>query len=177
MKRIFCLLFSTILFLQSCDKPSSTSGNIASNNENKNVEFQPESNSTLITPTEATFYVPAYGHLFHREGKENQKIQLGILLSIRNTDPFFPIEVKEITYYDSKGKSIKKLIQKKITIDAMSTEEYYIPENDLSGGAGANFIVRLDHEKDSNDPLIQTVMISTKSNQGISFVCDGIKIK
>ena len=42
-----------------------------------------------------------------------------------------------------------------------------------SGGSGAKFIVRWESTEPVNPPLIEAIMISTKSQQGISFISRG----
>ncbi len=54
-----------------------------------------------------------------------------------------------------------------------STIRYVIKATDKSGGSGAKFIVRWKSKGLSNAPLIEAIMISTQSGQGISFVSRG----
>ena len=49
----------------------------------------------------------------------------------------------------------------------------YIKSKDKSGGSGAKFIVKWESKKPVNQPLIEAIMISTRSGQGISFVSKG----
>ena len=48
-----------------------------------------------------------------------------------------------------------------------------IKAKDKSGGSGAKFVVRWKSKVLSNAPLIEAIMISTQSGQGISFVSRG----
>ncbi|MBM9531452.1 DUF3124 domain-containing protein [Desulfoprunum benzoelyticum] len=44
-----------------------------------------------------------------------------------------------------------------------------IPQDDSSGGSGANFIVKWQAAAPANPPIVETVMIGTQSQFGISF--------
>jgi len=56
----------------------------------------------------------------------------------------------------------------------LATTEFFVPEQDSSGGSGANFIVEwVAEKKQVNTPIIEAVMISTSGQQGISFVRSG----
>jgi len=50
---------------------------------------------------------------------------------------------------------------------------YIIPERDKSGGSGANFIVAWKSKTPVNPPIIESIMIGTQSQQGISFTSRG----
>jgi hypothetical protein len=55
----------------------------------------------------------------------------------------------------------------------MASTRYIVQESDKSGGSGANFIVRWTSGVAVSAPLIESVMISTKSSQGVSFTSRG----
>ncbi|MBU0767603.1 MAG: DUF3124 domain-containing protein [Proteobacteria bacterium] len=41
------------------------------------------------------------------------------------------------------------------------------------GGPGAKFIVRWQSDHEVNQPIIRGIMLSTRAQQGISFICPG----
>jgi len=55
----------------------------------------------------------------------------------------------------------------------MATKDYVVEEDDKSGGAGAGFIVEWQAANSVFEPIVEAVMISTKSSQGISFISAG----
>ena len=55
----------------------------------------------------------------------------------------------------------------------MESLRYVIPESDKSGGSGANFIVEWKSDKYVNPPIVESVMIGTQTQQGISFTSRG----
>ena len=97
-------------------------------------------------------------------------------MSIRNIDPIHQIRITVVDYYETQGKLLRKKIDKPITLNPLESLRYVIPENDKSGGSGANFIVEWYSERPVNQPIIESVMIGAKSGQGISFTSRGREI-
>lgn len=122
-----------------------------------------------------TLYVPVYSNIFSAPKKV--PFNLATILSIRNTDMSNPINIVAADYYDTKGKLVRKYYQKPITLAPLESTDIFIPEEDTTGGTGANFIVKWSSQKEVNVPIIESVMIGMKSGQGISFVSPGQEIK
>lgn len=122
-----------------------------------------------------TVYVPVYSNVF--SAPKQIPFHLATILSIRNTDMSNPITLVAADYYDTKGKLLRRYYAKSITLAPLESTYIYIPEDDTSGGFGANFIVKWNAQKEINIPIIECVMIGAKSGQGISFVSPGQTIK
>ena len=122
-----------------------------------------------------TLYVPVYSNIFSAPKKI--PFNLATILSIRNTDMSNPIKIVAVDYYDTKGKLVRKYYQQPITLAPLESTDIFIPEEDTTGGTGANFIVKWKSQKEVNVPIIESVMIGMKSGQGISFVSPGQEIK
>ena len=118
-----------------------------------------------------TVYVPIYSHIY--SGLKGRPFGLAATLSIRNTDPQNPITLVSVKYFDSEGKLVKEYLDKPAELSAMASTRYILPEGDTTGGSGANFLVKWQSTKKVNPPLIEGVMIGTRSGQGISFVSRG----
>lgn len=118
-----------------------------------------------------TVYVPVYSHIY--SGNREQPFYLAATLSIRNTDTRHAITLTAVDYYDSEGKFLKHYLDRALSLKAMGTKRYVIPESDKSGGSGAKFIVKWQSDQPVAEPLIESVMISTKTQQGISFTSRG----
>lgn len=118
-----------------------------------------------------TIYVPVYSHIY--SGNREQPFYLAATLSIRNTDRAHAITITAVDYYDSQGKFLKHYLEQKLNLSAMATKRYVVPESDKSGGSGAKFIVAWQSDQPVVEPLIESVMISTKTQQGISFTSRG----
>jgi hypothetical protein len=132
-------------------------------------------NSNQIQSMGQSVYVPVYSHIYH--GDMEKEFNLTATLSIRNTNLDKDIMLHTIDYFDSKGDLLKRYIEAPIVLKKFSTIRYVIKATDKSGGSGAKFIVRWNSKKVSNAPLIEAIMISTQSGQGISFVSRGQAIK
>lgn len=118
-----------------------------------------------------TVYVPLYSHIY--SGDREQPFYLAATLSIRNTDRKHAIMLTVVDYYDSEGKFLKHYLDRALSLNAMATKRYVVPESDKSGGSGAKFIIEWQSDEPVAEPLIESVMISTKTQQGISFTSRG----
>jgi hypothetical protein len=127
--------------------------------------------SEMVISTGQTVYVPVYSHIY--SGDREHPFYLTATLSIRNTDPKHAITVLSVDYYDSKGKLLKSYLESPITLNALASTRYIIKESDKSGGSGANFIVKWKSDAKVNAPVIESIMIGTKTQQGISFISRG----
>jgi hypothetical protein len=118
-----------------------------------------------------TLYVPAYSHIYI--GNKANPYLLTVTLSIRNIDPSNSITLTAVDYYGTQGKLIKQYLDKTLTLDPLEATRYIILSKDKEGGSGANFIVTWSSENQVNPPIIESIMIGTQSQQGISFTSRG----
>jgi hypothetical protein len=118
-----------------------------------------------------TIYVPAYSHIY--SGNNERPFLLTVTLSIRNIDPEHQIDITKVDYYETQGIILKKFINKPISLKPLESSRYIIPERDKSGGSGANFIVEWKSDKLVNPPIVESIMIGTQTQQGISFTSRG----
>lgn len=116
-------------------------------------------------------YVPVYSHIYQRN--RTKTFNLTTTLSIRNADPFRPLTLTRVAYYDSKGNIIQEYIDSGEQIEPLASTSYVIEEEDLRGGVGANFLVRWQSDEPVFPPVIEAVNISTSQQQGISFLSVG----
>lgn len=122
-----------------------------------------------------TVYVPVYSNVF--SGPRKLPFQLAATLSIRNTDLSATFRVTSIDYYDTNGRLVRRYLEKPLVVGPLASANVHIEEKDVSGGFGANFIVRWDADRIINAPVIECVMIGATSGQGISFVSPGQEIR
>ncbi|MFM7201516.1 MAG: DUF3124 domain-containing protein [Myxococcota bacterium] len=115
-------------------------------------------------------YVPVYSHTFYGDGRP---LLLAITLSVRNTSATQSITLEELHYLDSQGKAVKEFDRGKQLIAPLATAEFFIPERDTSGGASASFVLSWRAEKPTPPPLVQAIMLSTRSQLGVSFLTEG----
>ena len=169
---MFVLALFSIMQLAACDGSGSTGtpGAVGSLERVGGAGTAVADNQVTVSAGQVV-YVPAYSHIYHKGGG---KFNLAITLSIRNTSPADEIFVRSVRYYDSAGKLVKTYNEGSLRLTPLATAELFVPEQDISGGSGANFIVEWVAEKKRvNTPIIDAVMIGTSGQQGISFVRSG----
>jgi hypothetical protein len=118
-----------------------------------------------------TVVVPVYSHIFI--GDRAAEFNLAATLSIRNVDPGRVLSVIAADYYDSAGRLLKRHLPAPVVLKPLASTEVFIPESDTSGGFGASFIVRWVSETAVVPPVVECLMIGTRSGQGISFMSQG----
>lgn len=157
--------FLGFLLLASCkpDTPSMTPQNPASAVDTVDVLIDGAAVQTV--------YVPIYSHIYHQDG--SREFNLTATLSIRNTDPEHPIVITAVRYYDSAGRLIQRYLEQPNELLPLASQSFVVEERDKAGGVGANFIVEWQAGVHVSSPIIEAVMISTASSQGISFVTRG----
>lgn len=122
-----------------------------------------------------TVYVPAYSHIYY--GDREMPFYLTVTLSIRNTDPVNPITLLSVDYFDTDGKLIKRYQDSDAKLPPIGSTRFVVKESDKSGGSGASFIVKWKAGTKVTEPIIETVMVSTATQQGISFTSRGQAIE
>lgn len=96
-----------------------------------------------------------------------------VTLSIRNIDPQHQIRISAVDYFETQGRLLRKFLDQPVILKPLESIRYIIPERDKSGGSGANFIVEWKSNEPANPPIVESIMIGTKSQQGVSFVSRG----
>lgn len=119
-------------------------------------------------------YVPVYSRIYTRDS--TRAVELAATLSVRNTDLAAPIQIESVRYYDSDGALLREHLARPVTLGPLGSREFVVGERDQAGGAGANFLVEW-RGGDVNEPVVEAVMISTASTQGISFVSRGVPVR
>lgn len=125
--------------------------------------------------TVQTVYVPVYSSIYH--GDREREFNLSVTVSIRNTDMKHAIVIDRVDYYDTAGKIIKRYLAGKRAISPIESVHYVVKESDVTGGIGASFIIRWRSPVPVSEPIIESVMIGTGGQQGISFTSRGVVIK
>ena len=116
-------------------------------------------------------YIPAYSHIYH--GNKETPLLLSVTLSIRNIDPNNSITITKANYFETAGALVKQYISKPLILGPLGSERFVVPQRDNTGGSGANFIVTWESNEPTNPPIIESVMIGTQSQLGISFTSRG----
>jgi hypothetical protein len=116
-------------------------------------------------------YVSIYSNVY--SGVKLHALELSGMLSIRNTDPKYSISIQKADYYDSKGKLLERYITQSLKLKPLESTHFLLKVSDKRGGPGANFIVKWESDHEVNPPIIEGIMLSTRAQQGISFICPG----
>ena len=121
-----------------------------------------------------TLYVPAYSHISHFYGaKTEQTLLLAVTLSIRNTDRHHQIKITKVDYHETAGELMVEYVDTAVVLGPLGSLRYTVPEHDKRGGSGANFIVEWSAEQCANPPIVESIMISTRPVEGVSFTSRG----
>lgn len=168
MKNIYFLLLLCIIILISCQSEHKTSEKELQLSED--VLPLSKAYSWENYKTDNTFgevlYLPVYSSIYHQS---DRTFDLTATLSIHNTDLFSQITVKKIDYYNTNGELVRSFIKDELVLDAIQSKQFIINQTDISGGTAAKFIIQWISEHKVTKPIIEAVMISTSSQQGISF--------
>lgn len=121
-----------------------------------------------------TVYVPVYSHIY--SGDRERPILLAVTVSVRNVDPTQPITLVQADYHDSQGRKLKSFLAAPLTIPPLGSERFVIAESDKRGGSGASFILRWEAAGAVHAPLMESVMVGTQSQLGLTFTSRGVVI-
>jgi len=116
-------------------------------------------------------YVPAYSHIYYQNQK--RRYPLAVTLSIRNTDEQHPLKVTSTRYVGTEGQVLKEYVETPIHLRPLASIEFFVDEQDKSGGLGASFLVEWVAEQPVYGPVVEAVLVGTAGTQAISFVSTG----
>jgi len=140
--------------------------------------LQPASAAQVLSKwLNQTVYVPIYSHIYADDRFRDIPFLLTATLSVRNTDPENALTLTSVRYYDSEGKLLQQYLDKPTSIAPLSSMRFIVPESESKGGSGAKFLVEWTAKTAVIEPIVESVMIGTKMQQGISFISTGRVIK
>jgi hypothetical protein len=122
-----------------------------------------------------TDYLPVYSDIYYQDG--TRRFPITATVSIRNTSLADSAYILSATYHDSYGKLLHSYIDSTLLLSPLESIELVVEEEENEGGAGANFIIEWAATKYADQLLIQSVMISTYGQQGVSFLSEAKVIK
>jgi hypothetical protein len=118
-----------------------------------------------------SLYVPAYSSVYYQNQK--RRYALAVTLSIRNTDGQHALTVTSVRYVGAEGQLLQEYVATPLPLGPLGSTEFFVDEQDRSGGIGASFLIEWHAEKPISAPVVETVMIGTTGTQAISFVSVG----
>jgi len=167
MKNLILPVLLLILFLSCQNKEADTNKKI---NYPSHKYTYANVDTTLLKYRE-TVYVPVYSDIYHLDG--TKRFLLTITVSVRNISLKDSAYILNAVYNDSYGKQLRSFVAKTVLLKPLESIEYVIEDAEDKGGAGASFILEWGGSKYSNQMLIQSIMIGTTGQQGISFTAKG----
>jgi hypothetical protein len=102
-------------------------------------------------------------------GYGSPSLDLTATLSIRNIDRKVAMTVRKVDYYNAQGELVRAYTQEPRALSPLAAVGFVIKQSDRSGGISAGFIIVWESEYLCVLPVVEAVMISTASTQGISF--------
>ena len=136
----------------------------------------------LTTPqppawTARTVYVPVYSSIYWGIDIKQHMVDLAATVCIRNVSKRHPLIVNSARYYDSAGKLIRDYVSAHSELAPLAAVEFVIQQRDLAGGPGASFLIEWAGAPNTNEPVIEAVMVGQSGNAGISFTTSGRVLK
>jgi len=170
-KMLTCLLLMSLaLFAVSLPAHSE----LARKSPGKGVHFYSVQPEDVKASRDCSVYVPAYSHIYL---SEDSQVPLAVTLSVRNINPDKRLIIKAVDYFNTTGQKVDSLIKGWFALAPMATASFVIEQQDLSGGAGANFIVQWATDDDAQEPLIEAVMAGYRGTKGLSFSSRSVKLR
>ena len=115
-----------------------------------------------------TDYLPVYSAIYYLDG--TRRFPITTTVSIRNTSLNDSAWILSAVYYDSYGKILNSYFDSVLLLVPLESVELVVEEKDNEGGAGANFVIKWGTPEFTDQLLIQSVMIGTYGQQGVSFL-------
>lgn len=142
--------------------------NIKDKNSLSSATFPPQSLKDSLAFGQL-LYVPVYSEIYSIGHHRTER--LSSTLSIRNVNPDEQFYITRLEYYDTEGNILKEInaAELPIKVNSLETKNHVIALYDDRGGVGANFILEWRSSKPIVEPMVETIMISTESNWGLSF--------
>lgn len=125
--------------------------------------------------TGQTVYVPSYSHIF--QGPRNAPLDLTAHLVVRNVSTSESITIVSAAYYKEDGSLVREFLDAPVRLAPLATWSTVVSEQDDTGGFAPSFLVEWQADKPAPEALIESVMITTKSQLGISFRIRGEAIR
>lgn len=170
----YILLFVSILVFSGCNQQAKKTEQTQKKSHPSHKYHFVEIDTAQMNYFE-TDYLPVYSDIYFDDG--TKRFPITATVSLRNTSLTDSAFVLSAKYYDSYGKLLHSYIDSSLLLSPLESVELVVEEDEKEGGAGANFIIEWAARNYSDQLLIQSVMISTYGQQGVSFLSDAKVIK
>lgn len=164
------LVLALVIAFSSCTEPKETTTVSEVNWNKRSVDYK-ISDSLNSGKT----YLSVYSQVYSQS--EHTTHDLTATVNMRNTSNTDTLYILKAEYFNTAGKSIRNYNSKPIYVAPMESVAIVIDEHDKEGGTGGNFVFNWKINKLTSKPLFEGVFISTKGQQGLSFVTQGKTIE
>jgi hypothetical protein len=120
-------------------------------------------------------YVPVYSSVSISQGRV--RADFSATLSIHNVSRDKPLVLRQIAYFDTSGKLVQAYLDKPVALKPFATVEIFIPQNDVRGGTGANFVVDWGADGPIAEPIVEALMLGGIGNAQYAFISQGRPIR
>jgi hypothetical protein len=120
-------------------------------------------------------YVPAYSSVSIVQGKV--RADFSVTVSMHNASQAKPLVLKRIAYFDTSGQLIQEYLPKPIALKPFGAIEIFIPQNDVRGGTGANFLVEWSAVGPIAEPVVEALMVGGIGAGHYAFISQGRSIR
>lgn len=127
----------------------------------------------LPRATGQSVYVPVYSSIRHLN---DTQYSLAVTISIRNIDPERSLKVTSAHYYDNHGDPVRNFLAEPRHLPGFGSMELFIPQAELRGDTGSNFLIHWEADAPALPPLIEAVMVGSRGAGGIAFTSRGVAI-
>ena len=101
-------------------------------------------------------------------GGGKTRLDLSVTLSIHNTSEKGILVIERIDYFNVAGQPIDKYLPRAIALKPYGAIQIVVPEQDIRGGLGANFVVDWSSPETIDEPIVEAVMTGGRGTQGYS---------
>ncbi len=118
-----------------------------------------------------TIFVPAYSKV--RYAADERTTDLAVTLSVHNTDFTNPIIITSVRYYNTQGELVREYLPQPQRLGPLASADFFVEAGDQGSGVGTNFVVEWVAEQPVYEPVVEALMLSVWSTQGLSFTSPG----
>jgi len=125
--------------------------------------------------TSGSFYVPAYSSVWISQGKV--RADFSVTLSIHNASETKPLVIRRVAYFDGSGKMVESYLKGPVALKPFATIEAFVPNIDVRGGTGANFVVDWAASGEIAEPVMEALMLGSFASGHYAFISQGRPIR
>lgn len=122
-------------------------------------------------------YLPIYHSVFI--GQSKMDYYLTVTMIFHNIDETKPVTVISIKAYNQEGHFERELVQEPLVLGPLAIWRWLLPQGEFKGKAAsaASLIIQWQGAPGTRLPLVQAMMVGTRSTLGLSYMTTGFPLK